>query len=223
MTRKDAAMQAPTAIAVYSDVICPWCFVGKRRLERALREVGAEASIAWLPFELNPDMPPGGMERASYRARKFGPERSRELDANMTKLGTEEGIAFAFDRVARTPNTRKAHMLIVHASRLGRADAVVEALFVAYFEEALDIGDEEVLAALAQRHGLEQGEALRALADPQLREEVVAQEAEAAGLGVSGVPFFLVEGQWAIEGAQPSSTWVDALRQIASQPKARAG
>ncbi|HKH95055.1 MAG TPA: DsbA family oxidoreductase, partial [Beijerinckiaceae bacterium] len=123
-------------IAVYSDVICPWCFVGKRRLERALREVAAEASVTWLPFELNPDMPPEGVERATYRARKFGAERSAELDANMTKLGGEEGIAFAFDRMARTPNTRKAHALIAHASRVGGADAVVEALFRAYFEEA---------------------------------------------------------------------------------------
>ncbi len=216
-------MSASTAIAIYSDVICPWCFVGKRRLERALRELGADASITWLPFELNPDMPADGMERAAYRARKFGPERSRELDANMTKLGKEEGIAFAFDRVARTPSTRKAHMLIAQASRLGRSDAVVEALFVAYFEKALDIGSDEVLADIAERHGVDRAEALRALSDPQLRGEVVTQEAEAAGLGISGVPFFLVEGQWAIEGAQPSATWVDALRQIASQPQAQAG
>jgi predicted DsbA family dithiol-disulfide isomerase len=216
-------MPASPAIAVYSDVICPWCFVGKRRLERAVREVGAEASVTWLPFELNPDMPPDGLERATYRARKFGAERSRELDANMTALGKEEGIAFAFDRIARTPNTRKAHALIAHASRLGRADAVVEALFVAYFEEARDIGSDDVLADIAARHGLDRTEALRAIADPQLRAEVVAHEGEAAGLGVSGVPFFLVEGQWAISGAQPSETWVDALRQIASQSQARAG
>jgi predicted DsbA family dithiol-disulfide isomerase len=210
-------MSASLKIAVYSDVICPWCFVGKRRLERALREVGTEASVTWLPFELNPDMPPEGVERATYRARKFGAERSAELDANMTKLGGEEGIAFAFDRMARTPNTRKAHALIAHASRVGRADAVVEALFRAYFEEALDIGSEAVLADVAERHGIARADALAAVADPKLRDEVVAREGEAARLGVSGVPFFIVEDQWAISGAQPSDTWVDALRQIASQ------
>jgi predicted DsbA family dithiol-disulfide isomerase len=217
-------MPASPTIAVYSDVICPWCFVGKRRLERALCEVGAQASVTWLPFELNPDMPPDGLERATYRARKFGPERSRELDANMTALGQEEGIAFAFDRIARTPNTRKAHALIAYASRLGRGDAVVERLFRAYFEEALDIGSDEVLADIAVRHGLDRAEALRALSDRQLRDAVVARESEAARLGVSGVPFFIVEGQWAISGAQASEAWVDALRQIASrQQEAPAG
>lgn len=217
-------MPASPNIAIYSDVICPWCFVGKRRLERALREVAAEASVTWLPFELNPDMPPEGVERTTYRARKFGTERSAELDANMTKLGGEEGIAFAFDRMAKTPNTRKAHALIAHASRVGRADAVVEALFRAYFEEALDIGSEAVLADIAERHGIARADALAAVADPKLRDEVIAREGEAARLGVSGVPFFIVEEQWAISGAQPSETWADALRQIASeQQDARAG
>jgi predicted DsbA family dithiol-disulfide isomerase len=217
-------MTLSPAIAVYSDVICPWCFVGKRRLERALREVGADASVTWLPFELNPDMPPDGMERAAYRARKFGEARSRELDANMTALGREEGIAFAFDRIVRTPSTRRAHALIAHASRLGRADAVVEALFRAYFEEALDIGEDIVLADLAERQGLDRAEALAALAGPQLRDEVIAREGEAARLGISGVPFFVVERQWAISGAQPAEAWVDALRQIASQrQEAQAG
>jgi predicted DsbA family dithiol-disulfide isomerase len=211
-------------IDVHSDVICPWCFVGKRRLERALREVGAEASVTWLPFELNPDMPQEGMTRAEYRARKFGEDRSRELDANMTALGSQEGIVFAFDRIVRTPNTRKAHALIAHASRLGRGGGVVEAIFRAYFEEALDIGDDEVLTAIAERHGLDRGDAIRALLDPQLRDEVVAREGEAARLGVSGVPFFVVERQWAISGAQPAAAWVEALRQIASQQgQARAG
>jgi predicted DsbA family dithiol-disulfide isomerase len=217
-------MTLPLAIAVFSDVICPWCFVGKRRLERALRDVGAEAEITWLPFELNPDMPAQGMARADYRARKFGLERSRELDANMTALGREEGIAFGFDRIARTPSTRKAHALIAHASRLGRADAVVEALFRAYFEEALDVGDSEVLADLAARQGLERDAALAALSDPELHDEVVTREREAARLGASGVPFFVVDRQWAISGAQASAAWVDALRQIGSQRReARAG
>ena len=213
-------------IAVFSDVICPWCYIGKRRLERAFEALGLSGQVAveWLPFELNPDMPPDGMERAAYRARKFGEARSRELDANMTALGREEGIAFAFDRIARTPSTRKAHMLIAHASRPGRANEVVEALFRAYFEEALDISSDEILADIAARHGLDRDEALGALAEPALRDEVVAREGAAPRLGVSGVPFFVVDEQWAISGAQPSATWVDALRQIASQREdARAG
>ncbi|MDQ4136246.1 MAG: DsbA family protein [Pseudomonadota bacterium] len=102
-------MPEPLSLAVFSDVICPWCFVGKRRLERALAEAGlaGTAAIRWLPFELNPDMPPDGMERAVYRARKFGADRAAALDRDMTALGRQEGIRFAFDRMQRTPNTRR--------------------------------------------------------------------------------------------------------------------
>src|SRR5215207_5533240 len=115
-------MSESLSVAVFSDVICPWCFVGKRRLERALDQCGlaGTAAIRWLPFELNPDMPAGGMERAAYRARKFGAERAAALDRDMTALGLKEGIRFAFDRMERTPNTRPAHCLIAHASREGR-------------------------------------------------------------------------------------------------------
>src|SRR3954470_16489458 len=136
------------SITVVSDVICPWCYVGKRRLELALDHLGLRerVELRWLPFELNPDMPPDGMERAAYRAAKFGAHKSAELDQQMTALGRQEGIMFAFERQHRTPSTRKAHRLIAHASRLGSADSLVEALFRAYFETGLDIGDTEVLA-----------------------------------------------------------------------------
>src|SRR5918993_4950707 len=140
-------MPGPLSLDVFSDVICPWCFVGKRRLERALDETGlaSAAAIRWLPFELNPDMPPEGMERAVYRARKFGPDRAAALDRDMAALGRQEGICFAFDRMRRTPNTRDAHGLIAYATRYGRGSAAGEALFTAYFEDARDIGREEVL------------------------------------------------------------------------------
>ena len=139
-----------TTISVFSDVICPWCDLGKRRLERALTDLGLTGAptIRWLPFELNPDMPQAGMPRAEYRARKFGAQRSAELDARMEALGREDGVAFAFNRIQRTPNTRRAHMLIAHATEEGFGEAVVEALFRAYFEEARDIGDPEVLAEI---------------------------------------------------------------------------
>ncbi len=133
----------PLTISVFSDVICPWCYVGKRRLERALDRLGQRESttIEWLPFELNPDMPAHGMARALYRARKFGAERAAQLDAQMAELGAQEGIGFAFERMTRTPSTRRAHMLIAAAAQHGRADPVVDALFRAYFEEGRDVGD----------------------------------------------------------------------------------
>jgi predicted DsbA family dithiol-disulfide isomerase len=206
-------MPATPSIAVFSDVICPWCFLGKRRLERALAEVGIAAPIRWLPFELNPAMPPEGMARALYRARKFGPDKAARLDREMAARGLEEGIRFAFDRIERTPNTRKAHMLIAHASALGFGDAAAEALFRAYFERALDIGRTEVLADLAREIGLDRDAALAVLDDPALLASVVAAEDEAARLDVSGVPFFILDGTRAISGAQPASVWVDLLRQ----------
>ena len=215
-------------IAIFSDVICPWCFIGKRRLERALGEAGlaGEAAIEWLPFELNPDMPPEGMARSEYRARKFGAERAAVLDAQIAEVGAEEGIRFAFDRMARTPNTRRAHMLIAHANRERRGDAVVEALFTGYFEDGADIGDVAVLVDIATKAGLDPERARNASSDEDLRRAVIAREREAGELGISGVPFFIVDRAWAVSGAQPTPAWLEALEQMRSRPKpaaARAG
>jgi predicted DsbA family dithiol-disulfide isomerase len=203
-------------IAIFSDVICPWCLIGKRRLEHALGEAGlsGEVAIEWLPFELNPEMPPEGMTRAEYRARKFGAERAAALDAQMRSTGAEEGIRFAFDRMQRTPNTRRAHMLIAHAQQQGRGDAVVEALFTGYFEEAADIGDEAVLVAIAEKAGLDPEAARAALDDEELRRLVIAGERRAGELGISGVPFFILDETWAVSGAQPTPAWLEVLAQV---------
>ena len=209
-------MPEPLSISIFSDVICPWCFVGKRRLERALSQLGLQdtAAIRWLPFELNPDMPPDGMARALYRARKFGPERAAALDRDMSDLGLREGIPFAFDRIERTPNTRPAHLLIAYASRRGLGPAAAEALFTAYFEEALDIGSAQVLAEIAERIGLSRAPAAAALEDADLRASVVDIEEEAGRLGISGVPFFIINEAWAVSGAQPPETWLEILQRL---------
>jgi predicted DsbA family dithiol-disulfide isomerase len=208
----------PLSIAIISDVICPWCFVGKRRLERALSDLGLadETVIEWLPFELNPDMPEDGMPRALYRERKFGAARSAALDAEMTRLGREDGIAFAFDRMERTPNTRRAHMALAFAGEKGRANALKEGLMRAYFEEARDVGREDVILDIAEAVGLARGEVAAALQDGGLRDRVVASERRAAEMGVSGVPFFIVDRAWAVSGAQPAEQWVAALRQASA-------
>jgi predicted DsbA family dithiol-disulfide isomerase len=151
---------ASISITVYSDVICPWCYVGKRRLEAALAEAGPSVtehiSFSWRPFELNPNMPAEGVERSSYRAAKFGEARSAELDRKMAETGREHGIAFAFDRMRRTPNTRLAHRLIWEAGRQGCQDAMVERLFHGYFEEALDIGAAHTLRSFVRECGLDE-------------------------------------------------------------------
>ena len=209
------------SIAVFSDVICPWCYLGKRRLESALRQLGLDGTaIRWLPFELNPAMPPGGMARAEYRAAKFGAARADQLDREMTTRGAEDGVAFAFDRMERTPSTRNAHKLIAHATGEGRGGAVVEALFRAYFEEARDIGAEGVLLDVAEAAGLDREGAGAALADEAIGREVAALERRAAEIGVQGVPFFIVDEAWAVSGAQPAEQWIAALRERVARPAA---
>jgi predicted DsbA family dithiol-disulfide isomerase len=215
-------MPGTLSIDVFSDVICPWCFVGKRRLDRALDEAGlaAATAIRWLPFELNPGMPPDGMERSTYRAGKFGPDRADALDRDMTALGRQEGIGFAFDRVRRTPNTRAAHCLIAHAARSGRGAAAVEALFTAYFEEAIDIGEEARLVEIGLGLGLDEAEVRAALGNETLREVVAGHEQHAGRLGISGVPFFIVDSRWSVSGAQPVEVWREVLHRAHGSPAA---
>lgn len=218
-------MSAPLPIIVYSDVICPWCYVGKRRLEAALGapDMPKQVSFAWRPFQLNPDMPAEGITRAQYRARKFGAERSAELDRSMTETGREVGIDFAFDRMQRTPNTRLAHRLIWEAGRQGRQDAIVNRLFHAYFEEALDIGSAEILTRLAAESGLEASGVEQALGGTDSLEAVVDLEEQGRRLGIQGVPFFVLLGKYGISGAQPPEFWRETLPKIAaeaSQPAA---
>jgi predicted DsbA family dithiol-disulfide isomerase len=212
-----------STIHVFSDVVCPWCYLGKRRLERALDATGLRDSVAitWLPFELNPDMPPDGMERAAYRARKFGAERSAELDARMTALGREDGVDFAFDRMRRTPSTRRAHLLVAFANRHGAGNGVVDALFAAYFKAGLDIGDPAVLLQIASEAGLDREQAEAALDDPDLAAEVAGLEGQAARMGIGGVPFFILEGGQAVSGAQPAEDWERILRSVQADPGTR--
>lgn len=212
-------MSAPLPVIVYSDVICPWCYVGKRRLEAALGgpDMPEQVSFAWRPFQLNPDMPAEGITRAEYRTRKFGAERSAELDRNMTETGHEVGIDFAFDRMQRTPNTRLAHRLIWEAGRQGRQDATVNRLFQAYFEEALDIGAAEILARLADESGLEAAGVEQALSGADSLEAVVDLEAQGRRLGIQGVPFFVLLGKYGISGAQPPEFWRETLPKIAAE------
>ena len=194
-------------VEVVSDVICPWCYIGKRRFEKALALVEAEVELRWLPFQLNPDMPRQGMARAEYRARKFGSiERGRSLDARVAAEGEGEGIAFAFERIERTPNTLAAHRLIEIAQEQGRGNGVVDALFRAYFEEARDIGDAAVLAEIAAAAGLAGwpgGDEKR----------VAALEASMRGLGISAVPTFIFDRRLGVSGAHPPESLAAAMRE----------
>jgi predicted DsbA family dithiol-disulfide isomerase len=199
-------------IDVISDAICPWCFIGKRRLEKALD--GRPAAVRWHPFPLNPDMPREGIERKSYRIRKFGTwERSLELDARVATAGQGEGIVFRFDRMVRTPNTLDAHRIIWLAGERGVQDAVVEALFLAYFTDGRDLSDRATLAEIAAGAGLDRAAVDDLLAGDAGLDVVRAGEERARRLGVSGVPFFVVNGRVALSGAQPPELFRQAFEQ----------
>ncbi len=190
-------------LEIVSDVICPWCFIGKRRLEKALAAVpDLDVEVVWRPFELNPDMPEEGVERSVYRTAKFGsPERARMLDARVAGAGADEGIDFRFDAIPRTPNTVKAHRLIWLAGEQGVQDAVVERLFRAYFLEGQDIGDDGVLAAVGAEAGLDPAAIADLLASDQGVDEVRREAAAALRLGIRAVPTFVLDGRPAFEGA----------------------
>ncbi len=204
---------------VVSDVICPWCYIGKRRLEKALAELQPEfdVQVSWLPFQLNPDMPAEGVPRAEYRRAKFGSlEESQALDARVAGEARGEGLEFAFERMQRTPNTFLAHRLIDLAQREGCGEAVVEAVFHAYFLEARDTGDREVLLGIAAAAGLQREAVEAALADEAGAARLAGEERSMRELGISGVPFFIIDRRFGVSGAQPPEALVDAVRQAAA-------
>ena len=199
-----APPKARLSIEIVHDLVCPWCFLGVRRLMRTLRRrPDLMFDITWRTFLLNPDMPRSGMARPDYVVRKFGgEERARRLYASIAEIGRAEGVLFRFDRIRRTPSSVDAHRLVRYAARFGQADAMVEALFTAHFTDGLDIGDHGLLAAIAAACGLDGNAARRLLIGDQEIDAVHADNLRAHRLGINGVPCFVVSGRHAIAGAQ---------------------
>ena len=201
-------------VDVISDVICPWCFIGKRRLAKAVASLGQPVKVRWLPFQLNPTMPKEGISRRDYRTRKFGSwERSLELDAQVAAAGKSENIDFAFDKMERTPNTLDAHRLIWLADKQGVQDAVVEALFHAYFSNGRDISKRQVLVEVVAAAGLNR-ERAEAVLDSGEGQEAL-READELGrrFRVDGVPFFIINGKVTLGGAQQPDAFLEAFEQ----------
>ncbi len=200
---------------VYSDVICPWCFIGKQHMQRALRTLGDEGltfAVTWRPYQLNPDMPSGGVVRDDYRRAKFGSlERSRELDAQVASAARAAGIEIRHDRMRRTPNTVDAHRLIRLADATGQQDAVVDRLFQDYFVDGRDIGDRAVLLEAAELAGLDRVAVEASLASGFGRAEVLAEDAAIRRAGVQGVPTFALNDHVLFSGAIPADTFAEAL------------
>lgn len=191
-------------IDIVSDTVCPWCYVGKRRLERALAasDIG-EPEIVWHPFQLNPEMPAGGMERAAYMAAKFGgTARARRAYRMVEEAVASENLSIDFDSIPRTPNTLDSHRLLHYAAGRGVQTAVAEALFQAYFEAGADIGDTATLAAVAGACGLDSQAARDWLDSGADAEFVRDRDRRARAMGIQGVPCFIVDRRYAVSGAQ---------------------
>jgi predicted DsbA family dithiol-disulfide isomerase len=212
-------------IDIISDVVCPWCFIGKRNLDAALRMYRAqypeaeEPAVRWLPFQLNPDLPVEGVPRSEYTSQKFGgPDNAREIYARVAAAGANAGIAFEFGRIAVQPNTLQAHRVVHFAARENSQHEVVESLFQGYFLEGCDLTSDETLADLAARGGLNRNELLKYLGTEEDRDLIVRQDAHARQIGIQGVPFFIVAERLGVSGAQPPGVLFEVMEQARSEP-----
>ncbi|MEP0944259.1 MAG: DsbA family oxidoreductase [Rhizobiaceae bacterium] len=217
---------------VVSDVMCPWCYIGKRRLERALDEIkegggehggdggdsNIEIEVRWRPFQLDPTLPQEGRDRREYLETKFGgPERANEIYERIRHAGLEEGLEFDFDAIAVSPNTIDAHRVIRWASNEGAQiqDKLVEKLFKDFFMEGAHIGKQEVLVEAAREAGMDASVVAALLATDQDRDAVTQEIAVAQQMGVTGVPCFIIDNKYAVMGAQPADQIVGAIKQAA--------
>ncbi len=206
-------------VDVISDVMCPWCYIGKRRLDRAqVLAPDVEPVIRWRPFQLDATIPPEGMDRQEYLDNKFGRDRASEMYAQIQETGEAEGIAFAFDAITRSPNTINAHRLIRWAEVGDQQDAVVERLFELFFCEGEDIGETSVLLEAAREGQMDVDYIEEVLATDRDIDEVEKEIALAHELGVQGVPTFVIDQQHLLVGAQRAEILADALVQISQEP-----
>ena len=211
------AAAAGTRLDIVSDAICPWCYIGKRPLERALVTLDGEGlgfSVHWNPFQLNPDMAREGVDRAAYRAWKVGsPEKAAAIDRRIVEAAAAVGLDFHPERIKRTPNTIDAHRLIWFAGQRGVQDAAMESVFRAYFLEGQDIGQAEILADCAAAAGLDRAGTLAFLNGDLADKEMRAADQAAREAGVSGVPSFFLDGYALFSGAMPAKDMANAFRQ----------
>ena len=218
---------APAArIDVISDAICPWCYIGKRQLESALKLLEQEQlrfGVMWHPYQLNPDMPAEGVDRATYRAAKFGgAERAQAIDRRITETAATVGLEFHLEKLTRTPNTLNAHRLIRFAAQQGVQDGVVEALFKGYFCDGADLGDTELLAAIGGTGGLDPDAVWKMLASDEGKREVLANDQMARNAGIQGVPSFALQGHVLFSGAIAADEMANVFRQAWDALKNRA-
>ena len=216
---------APLNIDIVSDVVCPWCYIGKRHVEQAIsqwqeKHPNAAVSVRWHPFQLNPDLPLEGTDRKGYLEQKFGgPERAKEIYARVAAAGRNAGLELNFDGILKQPNTLAAHALIAYAQTAddgAHADAVAERLFKAYFVDGQFIGDLEVLVAIAAECGLDAETTRAVLSERATLDQIAAQDVNAREQGITGVPYFIFNQKVALSGAQPPDVLLDAMEKSAA-------
>jgi len=205
-------------VDVVSDVICPWCFLGKRRLDAALARIeNLDVFVRWRPFMLDPTIPPEGLDRQDYMLAKFGPERLKTIHDPLIAAGEELGVPFVFDEITRTPNTLDAHRLIRWAHTVERQHETAERLFMAYWNEGQDVGDRDVLARCAGDVGINAAQIRELLDSAQDVEETKAEIQHATSIGVTGVPTFILGQSYALVGAQSPEVLADAISRVAAE------
>lgn len=208
-------------IEIVSDAVCPWCYIGKRRIEQAFAlDPDPTRRVVWRPFQLNPDMPPEGMDRRAYLRAKFGDQAGGKMYEAVVAAGQEVGIPFDFPHIPRTPNTLSAHRLIAFSGAEGRQDQMVETLFRAYFVEGQDVSAPETLVRLAGEAGLDPEAVARHLGTDEGLAEVAAAEARVRAIGIEGVPSYIIDDAFLIVGAQAPETLVKAFHFVREQQAA---
>lgn len=206
-------------IDLYADVVCPWCWIGERRLHRALADrPDLDVTIAWRPFQLDPTVPAEGRDWQQLITQKFGGAvRANEMFAHVAQAGALDGTTFRFDRITKAPNTVRAHALLLHAEPLGVQWQLAESLFQAYFHDGRDIGDPNTLREIGSHHGIDGDEIDTIIADGRYDVHIQQSQREAARLGVRGVPFVVVDNRIGISGAQPESVFRKAIEQAVAR------
>lgn len=204
-------------IDVVSDVICPWCFLGKRRLDVALAAMDMNVFIRWRPYMLDPTIPPEGLDRHTYLLNKFGAEKVKTIHDPLIEAGKELDVPYHFDLITRTPNTLDAHRLIRWAHTVDRQNEMVERLFMAYWSEGKDVGDRDVLAHCAGEAGINAQQIRELLDTEQDVAETKAEIQHATNIGVTGVPTYILAQSYALVGAQSPAVLIDAISRVAKE------
>jgi predicted DsbA family dithiol-disulfide isomerase len=214
-------MKRKIRIDVVSDIVCPWCYIGKRRLEKAIAQLTSEFDfvIEYHPFELNPSLPQSGTPAKEYLMEKFGGEdRYDQMTGRVTQVAAADGLHFDFESQQVSPNTRKAHVLVALAGRHGAQQRLVEALFKAYFTDGVDLSDDNNLRSIATSAGLPADEISLALLDENALGSIEMEEREMQKLGITGVPFYIINRKYGVSGAQPAEQFVEIFREASVDP-----